>query len=125
MSDEKKNLFTYTGQVHEIGPVQNFNSGFKKRELVCKTTRGEYTDYAVFTAKKDLADKLALLKPGDTVSVTFVLDGHEWDGPKGKRWFGGLTALKVDPAGIVGDLTPSLQDSPEQAAESDPADLHF
>jgi hypothetical protein len=125
MSAEKKNLFTYTGQVHEIGPVQNFNSGFRKRELICKTKNGEYTDYAVFTAKKDIADKLALLKPGDAVKVVFVLDGHEWEGPKGKRWFGGLSALKVDPDGIVGDLTPSLVDSTEQAVESDPADLPF
>lgn len=125
MSDEKKNLFTYTGQVHELGPVQTFSSGFKKREMICKTRNGEYTDYAVFTAKKETSDKIATLKPGDAVSVTFVLDGHEWEGPKGKRWFGGLTALKVEPAGIVGDLTPSLNDSTEQAAESDPADLPF
>lgn len=121
----KDNKFEYHGEVHEIGPGQHFNSGFKKRELVCKTTHGEYTDFAVFTAKKDLADKLALLNPGDAVKVVFAPDGHEWEGPKGKRWFGGLTALKVEPDGIVGDLTPSLNDPHEQANESDPADLPF
>ena len=101
MSDAKKNLFTYTGQVHELGPVQTFSSGFKKRELICKTKNGEYTDYAVFTAKKETADKIATLKPGDHVSVTYVLDGHEWDGPNGKRWFGGATAIKVELAAGV------------------------
>lgn len=108
-----KNVFEYTGQLHELGPVQTFSSGFKKRELICKTTNGEYTDFAVFTAKKELADKVAVLKPGETVAVTFALDGHEWDGPKGKRWFGEATAIKVELADGVNAGSMIHGDKPE------------
>ena len=120
MSDAKKNVFEYTGQLHELGPMQTFSSGFKKRELICRTKNGEYTDYAVFTAKNELADKVAVLKPGDVVAVTFVLDGHEWDGPKGKRWFGGATAIKVELAAGVNAGSLNAHDAP--SAQQDQAD---
>ena len=106
-----QNTFTYHGTVHSIGQLQTFNSGFKKRELVCYATNGEYTDYAVFEAKKDLADRVGTLRPGSSVRVTFVLNAREWDGPKGKRWFGGATALKVE-AAAVADAPHGTPDEP-------------
>jgi len=114
---EQKNRFTYRGTVHELGPVQNFNSGFHKRELVCKTTGGKYTDYAVFTAKNDTCDTIGTLKPGDDVTVDFALDGHEWDGPKGKKWFGGATALKVELASGVNAGSLNRSDAPTAESE--------
>lgn len=32
--NEQRNRFTYRGTVHELGPVQTFGSGFRKREIV-------------------------------------------------------------------------------------------
>lgn len=115
-----QNTFTYHGNVHRIGQLQTFNSGFKKRELVLVSTNGEYTDYAVFEAKKDLADRVATLRPGSPVRVTFVLNAREWDGPKGKRWFGGATALKVE-AAAVADAEP--KPTPPTPPEADLPDF--
>ena len=116
-----KNKFTYEGKVHEVGKVQNFASGFKKRNLVCAVKGEKYTDYAVFTAKGETCDKIASLKTGDDVTVTFVLDGRDWDGPKGKQWFGGATALKVELASGVnqGSLNIKPAEPPHEAVSYD------
>lgn len=111
------NRFTYYGTVHELGAVQTFSSGFKKRELICKTVGEKYTDYAVFTAKKETCDRIATLKPGDEVAVDFALDGHEWDGPKGNRWFGGATALKVELTSGVNAGSLNRSDAPTAGSE--------
>ena len=112
-----QNTFTYTGTVHRIGQLQTFNSGFKKREIVLTATNGEYVDYAVFEAKKDLADRVGLLRPGAPVRVTFVLNAREWDGPKGKRWFGSATALKVEAADAAGSEPQPPPPQPQPEAE--------
>lgn len=121
----ERNSFTYHGTVHEVGKLQTFASGFKKRELVCRTQNGEYTDYAVFEAKKDLADRLATLHPGASVRVTFVLNAREWDGPKGKRWFGGATALKVEGAAVMDSPAAPAQEQQPEPDESDMSDIPF
>lgn len=114
---EQRNRFTYLGTVHELGPVQSFKSGFRRRELVCKATGGKYTDYAVFTAKNDTCDRIGAIKPGDEVAVDFALDGHAWDGPRGRRWFGGATALKVELAGGVNAGSLGRADAPPPESE--------
>ena len=113
-----KNLATYTGTLHEVLPLQTFSSGFKKQDFILKTVNGEYTDYAKFTAKKDACDKVALLKAGAEVTVTYRPDAHEWNGPKGKTWFSDCLALKIEIGGVnagslnAGSAAPS--GAPEQ-----------
>ena len=104
--------YEYSGTVHEVGGVQTFASGFKKAEFVCKASSGEYVDYAVFEAKRDLADRAAKLKVGDNVTVKFVLAGREWDGPKGRRWFSSAVAVAIERLG---------GGEPERAAGDAPA----
>lgn len=111
----QNNRFTYTGKVYELGETKTFASGFKRRELICEVKGEKYTDLAVFTVKKDTCDKIGTLQKGDEVKVDFVLEGRSWDGPKGRQWFGGATALKVELVSGVnrGSLNAKPEDEPQ------------
>ena len=50
--------YKYVGKVHEVGKIQTWPSGFKKRTLVLKTEDGKYTNYAAFDFTRDHVDDL-------------------------------------------------------------------
>jgi len=89
--------FELTGQVRYIGPVQQFNNNFTKREFVIDVENGKYINPVSFDLIKDktsLADKCNI---GDTVTVKFSIGGREYKKPTGEiLYFNSHTAFYID-----------------------------
>lgn len=82
--------YNLTGTIEIIGAVQEFDSGFKKRQFVIKTS-GEYPQDIVMQFFRDKCDILKKYKVGDKVTVWFNLAGSEWDG----KYFVNLNAWRI------------------------------
>lgn len=84
--------YTYAGTVHQIGPVQNYKSGFSKRTLVLKNVDEKYTNYAAFEFMKDKVGLLDRLQPGDVIEVEFFIQARENPKQAGS-WFSSNRAV--------------------------------
>lgn len=78
--------FKKKGTVYAIYPVQDFPSGFFKREIVLEiNTTGRdgmwYKDFLKFEAIKDRSACLNDVKKGDDVEVEFSIGGRRWTPP--------------------------------------------
>jgi hypothetical protein len=82
---------TITAPIEVIQETQEFESGFRKRVLVLKTT-GEYPQLLPFEFTKERCDALNALKVGQTVTVHYDLRGNEYNG----RYYVNLSAWKFD-----------------------------
>lgn len=67
------------GTILEIGEVEKFASGFKKRELIVKTD-SEYPQDLKIDFIQDNCDKLDLFKDGEEVMVAFTIIGNLYQG---------------------------------------------
>ena len=74
-----------TGKVIKVGAVQEFASGFKKREIVLEIESGEYPNCVPVEAIKDKCEYLDKYKPGDMVECSAFLNGSYYE--KGDRYF--------------------------------------
>jgi len=102
--------YTFKGRVAEICEPQTFSSGFSKRELiVTEEGVGQWPNRVTFNFKRDNAEKLKGIGVGESVTVTFALDGREWTDPKTNkvRHFSDLVGLKVERERRVSDLCPA------------------
>lgn len=92
--------FDYTGVVEAILPVQTFQSGFTKQDLVLTDdvdSPSKYPNHLAFTFKKDNTSLLNGIHEGQRVKVHFALDGRKWTNPQGQdKYFTDLTALKLE-----------------------------
>lgn len=86
--------FQITGAIYKIGEVQTFESGFQKRELVVNTNTTRPSPVALSLFKEDVsrADGLAV---GDEVTVEGTVNGREWQGPKGVKFFSDLIIRSI------------------------------
>lgn len=117
----------FKGTIHRIMPVETFQSGFRKRNVVIKTEDGQskYPDYALFEFVKfssGTSDATAIpdgFREGDTVTVDFYLTARESKAKPG-QWFGSCRAVAMaregaaDPVNLVGDV-PDVPDAPADA----------
>lgn len=114
--------FKYKGTVHQIGNVQTFASGFKKRTLVLANKGEKWDFYAAFDFTREHVNDLNGLAKGEEVVVEFTLDAFESKTNKGS-WFSSARA--------VGLARPSIQpEAPSQAgaapaSEDDPDAIPF
>jgi len=106
MEDKKETMyeFTYRGRIVTISPVQTFDSGFKKREIVIDKAAvdAKFHNPVSFSLTKDDVSKGDSLKVGQTVTVRGFINGREWKSPKdGKvRFFNDLVIFgKIDVEG--------------------------
>lgn len=96
-----------SGKVKVIMDVQEFSSGFKKREFVV-TTQEQYPQDIKFELVQDRIDLLSNMKQGDDVTVHFDVRGNEYNG----RYFVNLRAWRVD----MGASAPAQQASGQAQA---------
>lgn len=82
---------TLTAPIHAILDTQEFDSGFRKRVLVLKTT-GDYPQTIPFEFTKERCDALDKLTEGQIVTVHYDLRGNEYNG----RYYVNLSAWKFD-----------------------------
>ena len=112
------------GRVEAVGKTQTFGQrGFKKRQFVIQADEeSKYPNFVQFTLTKDKTELGDSLRPGDYVTVNFVVNGRKWEDPeKGTtRYFVDLVALKVEDAGTSANTTstpvPSVPEAPAEAA---------
>ena len=83
------------GTIKHIGEIQNFASGFQKREFVLLTTE-QYPQPINIEVMGDKVDILDPVKTGDNVMVGINLRGREWISPQGEtKYFNSITAWKI------------------------------
>jgi hypothetical protein len=77
---------------------------FVSQEFVVVVPNGNYMDDVCFRAFGDACGKIAGLKAGDDVRVTFTVRSREWNG----RWFTDLNVIDVQALG--GDMPGDIAD---------------
>lgn len=83
------------GTIEKIFDTITFDSGFRKREFVVKTS-GQYPQLIKFEVVKDKCDTLAQYnKVGDLVNVSFNLRGNEFTKNDKTMYFNTLSAWKI------------------------------
>lgn len=91
--------YELTGKIKLIQDEQQFNSGFRKREIVVTVEDGKYSQDILL---EFLQDKIALLdnfSPGQDVTVSFNIRGREYNG----RYFNNLAAWKIAAAAATAE----------------------
>ena len=84
-----------TGTIKQIGELQTFDSGFKKREFVI-TTDDTYPQDVAFEVVKDKAETFDQYQGvGDNVTVKFNVRGNEYNG----KYYVNLQAWYIDKNG--------------------------
>ncbi len=88
---------------------------FSKRDFVITTD--ETTQYPQFVSMQLTQDKCSVLNDiivGDEIKVDFNLQGREWNGPQGIKYFNTLQAWRIEKIGG----TVQAQQQPQQATET-------
>ncbi len=83
--------YDLTGTVKLIQPVQTFDSGFTKREMVVIVQDGKYPQEIKLEFVQDKVSLLDNLHVGREVTVTFDIRGREYNG----RYFNNLQGWKI------------------------------
>lgn len=91
-------MYELSGTVKEIFEEQTFGSGFNKREFVVTSTASKFPQEIKFECLKDKVALLENLNKGDSVKVTFDINGREWQG----KYFVNLAAWKVESGASAG-----------------------
>jgi len=97
-----------SGKVKVIFDMQQFDSGFTKREFVI-TTEEQYPQDVKFELVKDKTALIDQYQVGSNVRVHFNLRGNEWQG----KYFVNLQAWKLDAVGAAQQSSPG---APPEAA---------
>lgn len=125
-------IYEYTGVVEKVLEMQEFASGFKKRDLVLTDDigqEGRWPNHIAFTFKKDNVSALENVREGQRVKVRFAIDGREWTNPQGQvKYFTDLTALKlesVDGEAAAGVPEPAEPDAALAAGADELDDMPF
>ena len=94
---EYKCKFEVSGKVLEVGDVQEFASGFTKREVIVEASKkaDEFSNPVCVTLKKETCAQADALRVGDGVTIEGFVEGRRWEGPKGVRFFIDLSAKSV------------------------------
>ena len=106
-------MYELTGKVRRIGELQQFASGFSKRELVVEEDHGgSWPKTVAFAFKRDNVTMLDGIGVGAKVRIAFAIDGREWTDPKTNqvKCFCDLTAVRLE--------TLEAADAPMTAAEA-------
>jgi len=85
-----------------VGETREFGSGFTSRKFVVDTTENpNYKSPVEFTLKKDRVVDIEGYKPGEAVEVEFSIDGRQWEGPNGTKYYADFTVWHISRIGVV------------------------
>jgi single-strand DNA-binding protein len=107
------------GTVKEIFEEQTFTSGFNKRAFVVTSEADKYPQDIQFECLKERVELVDKLKKGDKVTVSFDVNGREWNG----KYFVNLVAWKIEAGSgstAAGDDEPPLPDPDEDFDADEP-----
>ena len=108
--------FEITGCISKIKPIQTFNSGFQKQTLVLNDKDEKYPQEIAIDFSRDNVKKLEQYQPGDHVTITFAIQGREWN----DRHFVDLKGLRIEKAVKLGGESYVGQPAPAQAPVAPP-----
>ncbi len=101
-----------SGHVYKILDTREFDSGFRKRELIL-TTEEQYPQTLDIEFVQERISLLNDVKEGDSVRISINLRGREWTAPDGKvRYFNTIQGWRIE----------SLDAPKAAAAPPEPAD---
>ena len=109
----------------EVGPVEAFPSGFRKRRVVLKE-QGEYDRYPTFLAfvlKRDRADLVNESCVGRRLKVSGVVESTR--SKSGTTWYTDFVALRVAFPDAAKESAPAPAEAPADAGASDEDSLPF
>jgi len=108
-------MYEAAGKIKLINDVQNFPSGFSKREFVV-TTGDKYPQDLKFEVVKDKCAMLDDYKEGQEVQVNFDIRGNEYNG----KYFVNLSCWKLSgkDGGGSGGGDYSQEEEPAKGASS-------
>ena len=89
MATEYKCRFQVSGKVLEVGEVQEFASGFTKRNIIVEASpdAGKFSNPVELTLKKDYCAKADTLAVGDGVQCEGFVEGRRWEKDGRVRYF--------------------------------------
>tara|TARA_R110000851_G_scaffold147756_2_gene287768 strand:- start:5587 stop:5934 length:348 start_codon:yes stop_codon:yes gene_type:complete len=109
------------GRIKLIGEIQEFDSGFTKREFIVTTAEQYPQDIKLEFFKEKVAD-LDKVTEGQEVTVHFNIRGNEFNG----KYYVNLQAWKlVSGAASPAGKAPSLPTPPAPLSAEDDDDLPF
>lgn len=83
------------GTIKKIGAIQDFASGFQKRDAVILTEE-QYPQPINVEFLKDKIDLLDNLNEGDKVTIGINIRGREWQSPQGEtKYFNSIIGWKL------------------------------
>ena len=68
------------GKVKELKPIESFDSGFQKRQIIVTELEGEYPQDIPIDFVKDKITKIENVQVGDKVEIKANLRGSEFNG---------------------------------------------
>ena len=94
---EYKCKFEVSGKVLEVGDVQEFASGFTKREVIVEASKkaDEFSNPVCVTLKKEMCAQADALRVGDGVTVEGFVEGRRWEKDGKVRYFIDLSAKSI------------------------------
>jgi len=72
--------YEITGKIIKIDDIQEFNSGYKKREFIVEVASGKYTDQIKFYVGGKQLDKIKDDMLNQNILIKFNIRGNEWKG---------------------------------------------
>lgn len=91
-----------TGKLKVKFDTQKVSDRFSKREFILTTdTDTNYPQHISFQLSQDKCSQIDAHNVGDDIRVHFNLQGREWNGPQGVKYFNTLDAWKVQKAGTT------------------------
>ena len=107
---EVSGKLTVKNETKEFG-----SNGFKKREFVITTEDSQYPQVILIECIQDKCDLLDKFNVGDSIKVSYNLNGRIWVNPQGEtKYFNSIQGWRIDKADAT---TPQPQ---EQAFEPAP-----
>lgn len=113
-------LYELTGCISKIKPIQTFNSGFQKQEVVINDKDKKFPQEIAVQFTRDMVNKLSEYREGDHVTVTFAIQGREWN----DRHFVDLKAIRIERAKKLGGesyVAPAPNPRPPELTAQTPA----
>ncbi|WP_269524423.1 DUF3127 domain-containing protein [Coraliomargarita parva] len=109
--------YELSGTVKEIFDEQTFASGFNKREFVVTNEADKFPQDIKFECLKDKVELVNKLKKGDSVKVSFDINGREWNG----KYFVNLVAWRIESgAASAADDEPPPFDPADEILDEEP-----
>tara|TARA_R110000850_G_scaffold259037_1_gene385828 strand:- start:655 stop:1014 length:360 start_codon:yes stop_codon:yes gene_type:complete len=76
------------------------SNGFTKREFVIEKKEGEYSQKIIFELIKDKCNLIDAFNLGDSLKVSYNLNGRDWTNPQGEtKYFNSIVGWRIEKVG--------------------------